>query len=244
MIKDIGAAVFTRRVALRGNGAKGRAGMFARVLLTIPDGSQMRATAIFERFLQFRIGSYIDGVNAMKQQATKLSGVMISSTDAAALIGKSRNWIAKLVADGFVKKTGQLFRPADVAQGHIAFLTDERRRASKTATLAAVQAARADEIRLRIARADHDVVDLDEAVGVLDEIIGGLKADFDGLAAATTRDAAFRSVIEGKVDEILKRAADRLAQKAQALRASGTAVDADAEDDARPVGNPESTLSA
>src|SRR3984893_12998702 len=138
----------------------------------------------------------------------KLSDVMLSNTDAAALIGKSRNWIAKLVAEGFVKKTGQFFRPAAVAQGYIAFLTDEARRSSKSATLSEVQAARAAEIRMRIAREQHELIELDEALAVLDEIIGGLKADFNGLAASVTRDSALRSIIEEKVDAIFQRHAD------------------------------------
>ena len=62
-------------------------------------------------------------------------------------------------------------RPADIAQGQIAFMADEQRRASKTITLAAVQMARAKEIELRIAREDHRIVDLDEAIAVLDEIM-------------------------------------------------------------------------
>jgi len=169
---------------------------------------------------------------------------MISTTDAAALIGKSRKWLAKLVSDGLVRKTGRYFRPADVAKGHIAFLTDTQRRASKTATLAAVQIARAREIELRIARADHAIIELDEALGVLDEIIGGLKADLDGLAAAVTRDATLRNLIEGRVDEILKRAAESLQQKGRALRSSGSAIDAGAEDDTESMGGEEQALSA
>jgi hypothetical protein len=177
------------------------------------------------------------------KQPTSLAGLLITSTDAAALIGKSRNWIATLVNDGFVKKTGSLFKPVDVACGYIKFLTDEERKSSKTATLSAVQRARANEIELRIARADHAIIDFEEAVGVLDEIVGGMKADFDGLAAAVTRDAALRSIIEDKVNEILGRAANGLAKKAKALRASGAAVDADAEDDAGSMGDAEPALS-
>ena len=180
----------------------------------------------------------------MPVKAQSLDKIVISATDAAKLIGKSRAWLAKLVADGFVKRYGGLYKPADVAQGCIRFMTDERRRQSRTATLAAVQAARAREIELRIARADHEIVDLDEAIGVLDEIVGGLKADFDGLAASVSRDAALRAVIEAKVDEILKRAAEGLQQKAKALRASGAAADADAEDDTGRLGEEEQALSS
>jgi hypothetical protein len=179
-----------------------------------------------------------------KFKLTRLDEIVISTNDAAALIGKSRRWLAKLVTDGLVKKTGQYFRPADVAKGYISFLADEQRRQSKTATLAAVQSARAREIELRIARADHQIVDLDEALGVLDEVVGGLKADFDGLAASVTRDAALRGQIEARVDEILQRAAQGLAQRASALRASGWAADADGEDDTGRLGDEEPALSA
>jgi hypothetical protein len=177
------------------------------------------------------------------KKPTKLSDIVISHTDAAALIGKSRNWIAKLVAGGFVKKTGQLFRPSDVAIGYVNFLTDEQRRSSKTATLSEVQSARAAEIRLRIAREDHKLIELDEAITVLDEVIGGLKADFNGLAASVTRDQSLRLTIEEKCDAIFQRHADGLKQKASALRASGAAPDADAEDDAGSLGDQESRLS-
>ncbi len=179
-----------------------------------------------------------------KPKLQSLSGIVISTTDAAALIGKSRKWLATLVSDGFIRKTGRYFRPADVAKGHIGFLTDTQRRASKTATLAQVQAARAREIELRIRRADHEIVDLDEALGVLDEIIGGLKADLDGLAASVTRDVALRNLIEGKIDEILKRAAEGLQQKGRALRSSGTAFETEPADDARSVGAQAPALSS
>jgi hypothetical protein len=77
---------------------------------------------------------------------------------------------------------------------------------------------------------------------VLDEIVGGMKADFDGLAASATRDSALRSIIEEKVDAIFQRHADGLSQKAKALRTSGAAPDADAEDDTGSVGSQESPL--
>ncbi len=60
-----------------------------------------------------------------KQQA--LDNIVLNAKDAAKLIGKSTIWLAKLVADGFVKpgrKQGMqtLYRPADVAQGYAALL--------------------------------------------------------------------------------------------------------------------------
>jgi hypothetical protein len=183
----------------------------------------------------------------MKQKMQSLDGIVIGAKDAARLIGKSTVWLAKLVADGFVKpgqKQGRetVYKPSNVVQGYIAFLTDEQRRSSKSATLSAVQAARAREIEMRIAREDYKLIDLEEALAVLDEIVGGMKADFSGLAASVTRDQALRSIIEEKVDEIYKRHADALEQKARALRTSGAAVEADTEDDAGSMGDQESSL--
>jgi hypothetical protein len=161
-----------------------------------------------------------------------LDNVTITATAAAKLIGKSGAWLARLVAAGFVERRDGLYRPNDVAQGALAFTADAQRRASKTATLAEVQAARAREINLRIAREDHEIIALDEAMAVVDEIVGGLKGDLYGLAASITRDAVLRGAIDARVEEIFKRAADRVAQAGGALRASGSAVAADAPDDA------------
>jgi hypothetical protein len=127
-------------------------------------------------------------------------------------------------------------------QGYVRSLKDDTKRSSQTITLSAVQSARAREIELRIAREQHKLIDLDEALSVLDEIVGGMKADFDGLAASVTRDPAMRSMIEVKVDEIYRRHADGLDQKARALRTSGAAIETDAEDGAGSVGNRESPL--
>jgi hypothetical protein len=178
----------------------------------------------------------------MQTKQQPLASILLNTADAAKLIGKSKIWLAKLVTDGFVEpgdKQGRetVYKPADVAQGYARYLTDEQRRSSKSATLSEVQSARAAEIRLRIAREDHKLIDLDEALAVLDEIVGGLRSDFSGLAASTTRDPALRLTIEEKVDAIFQRHADGLNQKAKSLRASGAALDPDAEDDAGSVGD-------
>lgn len=184
----------------------------------------------------------------MQTKQQPLASILLSTADAAKLIGKSTITLAKLVTDGFLKagdKRGRetVYKPSDVAQGYARYLTDEQRRSSKSATLSEVQAARAAEIRMRIAREDHKLVDIEEALGVMDEVVGALRADFSGFAASVTRDPALRLTIEDKVDEIFKRRADGLKQKAAALRASGVALDADTEDDAGPMGDAKSSLS-
>jgi N-methylhydantoinase A/oxoprolinase/acetone carboxylase beta subunit len=165
-------------------------------------------------------------------KATPLNKVALTGADAAHLIGKSSKWLTQLVEQGFVKRTGQLYSPTEVAGGYIRFLLDEQRRASKTVTQSALQQAKAKEINLRIARDDHHIIELDEALGFVDEIIGGLKADLLGLGASVTRDASVRSHIEGRVNDILSRATTRLVQAERVIRKSGQVADADAEADA------------
>ncbi len=151
----------------------------------------------------------------------------------------------KLANDGFVTRVERgLYRPTDVAQGQIAFMTDEQRKASRTTTLAAVQTARAREIELRVARQAHKLIATDEAIACVDEIVGALKADCDGLPAAVTRDADLRVQIESKLDDIFSRAADRLQQKSRALRASGDVSSSDTADDAGSMGEEESKIPA
>jgi hypothetical protein len=170
----------------------------------------------------------------MKKTAAKVPAKAgpLSTIQAANLVLLSRARLYELTETGAIKRLApNRYDITDVVHGYIKFLRDERR-GTKTATLSAVQAARAREIELRIAREEHQLIDLEEALGVLDEIVGGMKADFDGVAASVTRDPALRQIIESKVDEIFKRYSDGLDQKAHALRKSGAVAEADSEDDA------------
>jgi hypothetical protein len=173
-----------------------------------------------------------------------LAGLVISTKLAGVLLKLTQPRLSQLEAAGFIARVGPgRWRLLDLVQGYIRSLKDDTKRSSQTVTLSAVQAARAREIEMRIAREEHKLIDLDEALSVLDETVGGMKADFDGLAASVTRDPALRSMIEVKVDEIYRRHADGLDQKARSLRTSGVAFSADPEDDTGSVGSQEPSLS-
>ena len=166
-----------------------------------------------------------------------LSDVVVSAAEAAKLIGKSQTWLVNLVKEGRVKRAAPgLYRPGDVVRGYIQQVLELKKQTSKSVSLAQVQTARAAEIELRIARQERKIIKTDEAIGFVDEVLGVLKADFDGAAAAITRDPALRAQIEAKINEILNHAADRYEQKGRALRAGGDATEADADDAAGPMG--------
>ena len=160
-----------------------------------------------------------------------LADVVINLSEAGRLIGKSQPWVNKLVKDGFIKRTARgLYSPAAVAQGYAASLIEQRKKASRTGTLSLVQAARAREIDLPIARAESKLITTEEMLETVDEIIGMLKADCDGVPASVTRDQILRRLIESALDAIFTRAADRLEQKAHDLSAGGSTAAAGGED--------------
>jgi hypothetical protein len=167
-----------------------------------------------------------------KLKKVVLAEVGITLTDAGKLLGKSLRWTSELLRQGHIKpvERGGLYRPAEVVRGYIANVQAAKKQTNKSASLAQVQTARASEIELRVARAERKIIKTDEAIAFVDEVLGVLKADFDGAAASITRDPALRGQIEGKINEIFNHAADRYEQKAAALRSSSDAPEADTDD--------------
>jgi len=166
-----------------------------------------------------------------------LTNVVISLAEASKLIGKSDAWINQLVKDGRIKRFERgWYRPQDVVKGYMATIVESKKQTNKSASLAQVQTARASEIELRVARQERKIIKTEEALNFVDEVLGVLKADFDGAAAAITRNPALRNQIEGKINEILTHAADRYQQKASALRSGSDALEADAANASGPVG--------
>jgi hypothetical protein len=173
-----------------------------------------------------------------------LTNVIISLAEASKLIGKSDAWINQLVKDGRIKRVARgWYRPQDVVRGYIQTLVESKKQTNKSVSLPQVQTARASEIELRVARQERKIIKTEEALNFVDEVLGVLKADFDGAAASITRDPALRAQIEGKINEILTHAAARYEQKASALRAGGDASEADADDAAGPMGREVPALS-
>ena len=144
-------------------------------------------------------------------QSGPLAGVVLSSLQAAALILLTRARLYELVHAGWIKALApNRFDPVEVAQGYIKFLRDEDRRSSKTATLSRVQEARAKQIEQRMARDAGTTIAMADALALVDDVVGGLKADLDGVPARCTRDLVQRRKLEAELNDCLTRAANRL----------------------------------
>lgn len=125
---------------------------------------------------------------------------------AGPLIGKSAQWIRRLIAEGFIpKQTDGTVLERDVYLGYIRWLTDEQRRATKVAAESRVRDARAREIELRIAEREGRLIEIVDMEEVLDEYGGMLRAELSGLPARVTRDLVLRRTIEQAIEDILNR---------------------------------------
>ncbi|WP_375791190.1 hypothetical protein ACE102_07515 [Bradyrhizobium sp. vgs-9] len=172
-------------------------------------------------------------------------GQLLTSSLAGRLLMISAERVRQLSKEGWIEKqTKDQFYLVDVVQGYIRFRNDADRRAQKSAADSRVRDARAREIELRNAVREGRLIEIDEAIGTVEQMIGLFRAETAGLPARVTRDLQFRKTIETAVNDILERVADIAAERGRAVaaaRATGAAVAANA---ARRVGGDEPHLSA
>lgn len=154
------------------------------------------------------------------QEATKL------------LMFDSPRRVQQLAEEGWIEKAERgRYNTISVVQGYIRFLQQERKNQQQNVSQNKMRDAKAREIELRVAQAEHELVELDEVIAVLDIVTGDLRAAFNGFGAEMTRDIPFRRKIEHGIDAIFDRATKSISEKVAALRESGEAVDPDTPDD-------------
>jgi hypothetical protein len=158
---------------------------------------------------------------------------LITVSQAAKLLMITEVWVRELAKKGYftIPERGKVSLVA-VVQGYVRSLKDEERRSSKSASASRVQIARAREIELRTAERERFVMRTDEALAVLDEIIGGLASEASGIPARITSDIELRDKIETALHDLFTRASDRLDERASALRAGSETDTPEPEDDA------------
>jgi len=151
---------------------------------------------------------------------------------AGALLELHPERVRQLVKMGYIERHGQgQYVLVNVVRGYIRYLREEREKATATHGKNKAQEARTREIELRIARDQNKLIETEEAIEVLDEIIGSLKSEMIGLPARLTHDVEQRRVIEAEINAAFARTEASFQQKASALRESGEAVQTDRTDD-------------
>ena len=143
---------------------------------------------------------------------------IVSSALACKLLMLTLPRLDQLEQAGWMKRHARdQWMTVDLVHGYIRFLKDEERRNSKSTALAEVQAARAREIQLRTARAEGKLIEVSEALAIVDETIGALKADLLGLPARCTRIVEERQKIEAELDAVFRTTSARFEQRSREL---------------------------
>lgn len=151
------------------------------------------------------------------------TGVITRETAAKLLMLTPRH-IARLVADGWIKKSADdRYTVVGCVQGYIGYLKDESRRNSQATAQSEAQKARAREIDLRIAQRERELIPLTEAMAAMDDVAAVVRAEHQGFAARFTREPALRSRLQKGMDDILERIADAVDRQAGAVKAGGDA---------------------
>lgn len=146
---------------------------------------------------------------------------------AGELAGVTGQFISRLSAEGYVPRTaGGKVRVIDVFQGYLRFFRDEGRRANKSASASRVQDARAEEIALRTdERRKRLLAEAQtEALGIIDEFFGGLRAALNSLPANATKDLALRRKLQNGIDGAFGEASRNAVASAPLAGAGGTLV--------------------
>ncbi|VIO80100.1 hypothetical protein [Bradyrhizobium ivorense] len=172
-------------------------------------------------------------------------GQLLTSNLAGRLLMVSAERVRQLSKEGWIEKQGKdQFYLVDVVQGYIRFRNDADRRAQKSAADSRVRDARAREIELRNAVREGRLIEIDEAMAIVEQMTGLFRAETAGLPARVTRDLQFRKTIETALNDILERVADIAAERGRAVAAARVASETVAADAARRVGGDEPHLSA
>lgn len=153
---------------------------------------------------------------------------------AAQLLRCSDQTIHNLVKRGYIPAptTRGRFSLVGVVQGRLRDLEERLSGTTRTAAEDRVRDQRARAIELQNAQTDHKLIETEEAINLVDEIVGMMRTELDGLPARVSRDLKFRTQLEAEVDGTFSRVKDRLAERASALRSSGELADEEAEADA------------
>ncbi len=145
----------------------------------------------------------------------------------AAALGLSRKRIEQLAAEDVIPRTAKgKFPLLAGVKGYVGWLKDEQRQANRSATSAELQAARVEDIRVRIDERLKimQAAAIEEAIAAIDTVIGQLRSDLQSVPARATNDLKLRRRLETELNAVLNGAADRAAVIQGAPRADRKAA--------------------
>jgi phage terminase Nu1 subunit (DNA packaging protein) len=166
------------------------------------------------------------------------SSEAVTAARMAAVLGVTPRWLRILVDEGFAVRTGRgQYDLAGTVQGALRRAAQERKGDTRLASENRVREARAREIELRNLKQDNILIEMEEALAVVDEIVGMFVSELSGLPARFTRDQPERERLEEDIHDLVNRVRARFHEEATSLRQSGGTGGPAEEDAARPLGS-------
>lgn len=175
---------------------------------------------------------------AKKSKAeTKRSGslpAIVNRTEMAIHLGVTMQWVGQLAEQGvLIRAEGRgKFKFSESVQAFIKHKMASAERQNQSTSADALRETRAQEIAIKIAKQERDLIPLEEALAAYDEATGIYLESISGLPARMTRVPRERQRLEAICDEERLRLSDRFAERGKALRTGVEPAQADAEDDA------------
>ena len=125
----------------------------------------------------------------------------ITADQAVALLGKSRAWFFDRVKEGHIQKEAKgRYTLVRIVRGVMDYYDTLLTKQTKTQAASRVTEARAREVELRIAERERSLIPTDDAIEVVDTIIGAFRQELDSLPAAYTRNIDDRKRLEALID--------------------------------------------
>lgn len=168
-----------------------------------------------------------------EREPKQLGPGLITVDQAAKLILMTPDRVRQLAKEGWIDKPARgAYLLVSVVQGYIRFLREDARRSSKSAADSRLKDAKLEEIALRVAEKKRELVPIEDALAVVDFVVGKVRSEFSGLPASVTRDLDLRDKIDERLNEVLTRLADAAREAGDAARSGRDPGSPVAEDDA------------
>ncbi len=149
----------------------------------------------------------------------------------ATLLGITPRRLQQLAAEEYVERgTRGRYRLGETVRGYVKSLKDSfEARSAKTGD-DEMKELRKRKLRNEIERDEGLTVPTEDALAIIEDIVGTLRGEITGVPARFTRDLKERRKLEAILNDVLERSSKRLGEAGDALSAGSVYHDANAED--------------
>ena len=146
------------------------------------------------------------------------SAAGVSSYVMCAHLGLAPPYLDKLVADNVIERRPDGKFDLDAVRiSYIRHLRLARRTSPAIAAQAEFAAAKARDLQIKNALREGKLMETEEAIAIIDELMGIMLAALSGLAARVTRDVEIRRAIEAEIFNLRQELAAKCAKRAAEL---------------------------